>query len=376
MNGDFSFWEYDQYHTVWDVCIIGAGITGISTGISILEKKPGARVLVVDRWFIPLGASTRNAGFACFGSPSEILDDIHRMGEEDAIDLVYKRWQGLQRLKHRLWNKGADFETVGGYELLSRQDLEEILPKLPYLNSLLHSVLGLPDVFSEIPVPDGISGFDAAIFNAYEGQLHPVKMMEELKNMFVSLGGKVWTGLAIEHIEDDGKYVYLRHKSAFPIQTKHAIVTTNAFASELVSGLDVQGARNHVLVTEPIPQLSWKGCFHYDKGFFYFRNIGKRILLGGARNKDIDTENTSAFGWNPVIAQALEIFLAEHLLNDRPYRIDFRWSGIIAVGKNKLPIIQSLSPRLSVGVRCSGMGIALASLIGEELADLFMQQAE
>lgn len=373
---DFSFWEYDQYHTVWDVCIVGSGITGISTGISILEKKPGTKVLVVDRWFIPLGASTRNAGFACFGSPTEILDDIRVMGEEDAIQLVRKRWQGLQRLKQRLWNNDAEFETIGGYELLNRNDFEEISPKLPYLNSLLHSALGLPDVFSEIPVPDGISGFDAAIFNSYEGQLHPVKMMEVLKNKFISLGGKVWTGLTIEKIEDDGTYIHLKHKSAFPIQTKHSIITTNAFAADLVSGLDVQGARNHVLVTEPIPGLSWKGCFHYDKGFYYFRNIGKRILLGGARNKDFESENTSSFGWNPLIEQTLEQFLTDHLWDGRRYKIDFRWSGIIAIGKNKLPIIQSLSPRLSIGVRCSGMGIALASLIGDELADIFMQQSE
>ncbi len=80
MHQDFSIWEYETYHYHWDVCIIGSGISGLSTGISILERSPGTKVLVVDRWFIPIGASTRNAGFSCFGSPSEILDDIHQMG--------------------------------------------------------------------------------------------------------------------------------------------------------------------------------------------------------------------------------------------------------------------------------------------------------
>ncbi|MEO5905290.1 MAG: FAD-dependent oxidoreductase, partial [Saprospiraceae bacterium] len=65
MHQDFSIWEYDAYGKVWDVCIIGSGINGISTGISILEKSPETKVLVVDRWFMPLGASTRNAGFSC-----------------------------------------------------------------------------------------------------------------------------------------------------------------------------------------------------------------------------------------------------------------------------------------------------------------------
>ena len=99
MHQDFSIWEYEAYQTQWDICIIGSGISGLSTGISILERNPDVSVLVVDRWFIPLGASTRNAGFSCFGSPSEILDDIGKMGETPTISLIGKRWKGLQKLK-------------------------------------------------------------------------------------------------------------------------------------------------------------------------------------------------------------------------------------------------------------------------------------
>ena len=127
------------------------------------------------------------------------------------------------------------------------------------------------------------------------------------------------------------------------------------------------------MVTEPIENLPWKGCFHFDKGFYYFRNIGNRILLGGARNKDLLNENTEEFGQNQLIIETLQSFLYNHLA-DPSTKIDYQWSGIIALGDNKLPIIRAISPRLFVGVRCSGMGIALASLIGEELADLVLQQ--
>jgi hypothetical protein len=63
MQQDFSFWEFETYSREWDICIIGSGITGLSTGISLLEKNPQLQILVVDRWFIPLGASTRMPGF-------------------------------------------------------------------------------------------------------------------------------------------------------------------------------------------------------------------------------------------------------------------------------------------------------------------------
>lgn len=376
MIQDFSLWEYETFHRVWDICIIGSGITGISTGISILEKKPDTHILIVDRCFIPLGASTRNAGFSCFGSPSEILDDIAHMGEEAAILLVTKRWRGLQKLQGRLSGSYAQYETHGGYELYHEEEFENIHPRLAYLNELIEHSTRISDVFNPVNVPEGIRGFSRAINNPLEGQLHPGYMMEHLKQMYLNLGGKIWTGLNIDSIEEEEGHIFLRSKVAFPVEAKKVIVTTNAFVTELLPKLDVHGARNHVIVTEPIKGLPWKGCFHYDKGFFYFRNVGNRILLGGGRNKDLLNENTDQLGQNPVITEVLENFLYTHLADSSFCSIDFQWSGIIAVGNQKLPIVKALSSQLFVGVRCFGMGIALASLTGDELSDLVLQQSQ
>ncbi|HUR31700.1 MAG TPA: FAD-dependent oxidoreductase [Saprospiraceae bacterium] len=373
MVQDFSIWEHDAYHRTWDICIIGAGINGISTGISILEKKPDSQILIIDRWFIPLGASTRNAGFACFGSPSEILDDILNIGEEQAVALVEKRWLGLQKLKSRLENSKANFEISGGYELYHEDEFERINSKLDYLNSLMQRAIGHANIFSSKDVPSGIRGFSKAIYNPHEGQLHPAFMMQHLKEVYLKLGGNLWTGLKIDAIEEQPDGVLLRSRLALPVEAKKVIVATNGFTSDLLPDIDIYGARNHVFVTEPIPGLQLKGCFHFDKGFYYFRNIGDRILIGGARNKDQLNENTEQFGTNQIIVDELEKFLYTHLA-EKSTRIDYRWSGIIAVGKEKLPIIKSITPRLFAGVRCSGMGIALASLTGEELADMVLQQ--
>lgn len=374
MYQDFSIWEHDAYHTDWDICILGSGICGLSTGISILERRPDFKVMVIDRWFIPLGASTRNAGFACFGSPSEILEDIRVMGESNSLSLVHKRWTGLQILRSRISPSEAQFEMNGGYELYHREEFERIHDQLPYLNSLLKETIGYPKVFKTVNVPAGIRGFEHGVFNPYEGQLHPGFMMEHLKKMYLKLGGKIWTGLDVESIEDTNDGIRLGNKLALPIKAAKVIVTTNAFAQQLIPELDVHGARNHVVVTTPIEGLMWKGCFHYNKGFYYFRNIGNRILLGGARNVDLQNEETHQFGQNPLIVQALEEFLYTHLTSRQHGKIDFSWSGIIGIGAVKLPIIRALTPRLLVGVRLSGMGIALASSIGEELTDLALQQ--
>jgi len=374
MQQDFSFWEFETYSHEWDICIIGCGITGMSTGISLLEKNPSLQVLIVDRWFIPLGASTRNAGFSCFGSPSEILDDIGRVGEEASMSLVNKRWKGLLKLKSRINLQYAQCETNGGYELYHQDQYERISDQLPYLNQLLESITSHQNVFQQVQVPAGIKGFSNAVYNPLEGQLHPGFMMEDLKRKFLSLGGNMRTGYQIDEIEEHDHHVRLLNHLALPITAKKVIVTINAFAAKLLPQLDVYGARNHVLVTNPIAGLSWKGCFHYDKGFYYFRNIGNRILLGGARNCDLQNENTEEFGYNPAVVDTLHQFLYDHLADRNHCRIDYQWSGIIGIGSVKLPIIKAISPRVLVGVRLSGMGIALASLIGEELTQLALQQ--
>ena len=86
----------------WDVVVVGAGIIGTSTAISLLDRDPSLRVAVVDRSFPPRGATLRNAGFACFGSLSEIASDIQFQGADVARDIVRQRIEGLAQLQQRV----------------------------------------------------------------------------------------------------------------------------------------------------------------------------------------------------------------------------------------------------------------------------------
>ena len=107
-----------------------------------------------------------------------------------------------------------------------------------------------------------------------------------------------------------------------------------------------------------------------DKGYYYFRNIGDRILLGGGRNLDFETETTTEFGQTEIIQNKLEQLLKEVILPNQTFDIEHRWSGIMGVGNSKKTIVSQLSENVYCGVRLGGMGIAIGSLIGKELADL------
>ena len=73
--------------------------------------------------------------------------------------------------------------------------------------------------------------------------------------------------------------------------------------------INVTPARGQIVVTPPIKNLPLRGTFHFDEGFYYFRNIGNRLLLGGARNKCFEAEATTSFETTTMIQEELESFI-------------------------------------------------------------------
>ena len=127
------------------------------------------------------------------------------------------------------------------------------------------------------------------------------------------------------------------------------------------------------MVTKPIQGLKLKGTYHYDEGYYYFRNYQDRLIFGGGRNLDFETEKTTNFNINELILAKLKQDIEELILPGQKFEIDQTWAGIMAFGPNKKPILEKHSERVSVGVRLGGMGVAIGSKIGLELADLMLQ---
>ena len=152
-------------------------------------------------------------------------------------------------------------------------------------------------------------------------------------------------------------------------KTHKLLFTTNGFASQLTHNL-VQPARAQVVITKPIPNLDIKGTFHFNKGYFYFRNINDRILFGGGRNLDFVSETTTSQDTTELIQNHLEELLKTVILPNHKFEIEQRWSGTMGVGTHKKPIVEQLSNNVYCGIRLGGMGVAIGSLVGQELADL------
>ncbi|MDR6465013.1 FAD-dependent oxidoreductase [Chryseobacterium sediminis] len=365
-----SIWELETFYRKRDIIIIGAGFSGLWTAISIKEKYPEKSVLIMERNTIPLGASTRNAGFACFGSLTEVIADSEKMGWEKTLELVKMRFDGLQKIQHYFKNDEIDFELTGGYEILNN---EEPLSHINTVNEKLKAITGLDQTYTlkQDKIKEfGLGKSAFLIENPCEGSLHSGKLLQKLLEKCHELKVEFLFGTEVGNIEETANEIAVGLSDDLSVKADKIIYCTNAFTSKFLKKENIIPARGQILLTEPIEGLKLKGTFHYDEGYYYFRNLGNRVLLGGGRNQDFKTEETTAFETTEFLQNHLENFLKEVILPYKDFKIALRWSGIMAMGDEKSPIVKQLSERQFCAVRLSGMGVALAPKMGEIMADM------
>jgi len=196
--------------------------------------------------------------------------------------------------------------------------------------------------------------------------------MKALIQKVQQLGINIVCGTEIKQFAESEVGVELETTQWGAIKAKKLIIATNGFAKQLLPELDVKPGRAQVLITSEIENLKIKGCFHFDEGYYYFRNIGKRILLGGGRNLDFKEEETYSHEVTDKIQQALENLLSNVILPGQSYTIEQRWSGTLGLGQIKKPIIKAIGKHSICAVRMGGMGVAIGSLVGKNAAKLLL----
>jgi glycine/D-amino acid oxidase-like deaminating enzyme len=193
-------------------------------------------------------------------------------------------------------------------------------------------------------------------------------MMKALLKKVQEANIQLLNSITVEHFTESADSVHIQ-TNHLDFHTKKLLIATNGFASQLLNE-NVKPARAQVLITKPIPNLHIKGTFHLDKGYYYFRNIDNRILFGGGRNLDFKAEETTAFAQTELVQRKLEEILKTTISPNTTFEIEHRWSGIMGVGSQKKAIVKPLTSNVFCGVRLGGMGVAIGSLVGKELADL------
>jgi len=366
-----SYWEKSSF-IHHGLIVVGGGIVGLSTALHYQLAHPKKKVVVIERGLFPSGASTKNAGFVCFGSISELAENARTDSQDELLSLVEKRYKGGLELRQLLGDKRIDYRLVGGYELDFQGDLHE---RIFTFNDWLRPLFKRP-VFSD--ARDNIPAFSfeqtivkGLVKNQFEGSIDTGKMMDAFARKAREAGVQFYTQTEVLHYVEQANGVEVAVSTAegtLQLMADQLALCTNAFTKALLPEADLVPGRGMVIVTKPLKWAPPRGTFHYHSGYNYFRNVGNRILLGGARHLDLKGEATTQEGINSRLESQLKEDLKSFIAPERPLEVDYAWSGIMAFGEGKSPLLLHPSPRVHAAVRLGGMGVALGTGLGKELA--------
>ncbi|MEL6393433.1 MAG: FAD-dependent oxidoreductase [Bacteroidota bacterium] len=396
---NLSYWESQTYIGRPGLIIVGAGFVGVRTALSVRarERELGLKaidILIIERHSFGLGASTRNAGFACFGSPTEILADLKQGDTEAVWETIKRRYQGVNRLRKELTGT-TYWKDQGGYEVFSdRETYEYVQDKLPALNRELSERLDSNAQWLPADKPSGLKSGFPVLHNKAEAKLQPAALLHALQQRCREQGVRFLYGCTVHSFSGGVGNMKLETDSFGQIECDQLLLATNAFSRQLGISVDLKPQRNLVLLTGVIPGLELPGTYHHHEGYVYFRTVeskeGARVLIGGARHLDKAAETTDFLTRNNgadveisdpsmekimSLRKSLKNYLSVFLqTREEDLNIQQSWMGILAQGSKKTPVVKAVQSGLFIAVRLAGMGVALSAEVGAKAAELLLEE--
>jgi len=358
-----------------DVCIIGAGYTGLSAAIELAEA--GYKVVVVEAETVGHGASGRNGGQICTGFSSGQEKIAAQLGKEDARRCFALAEEAKVLLKERITRYGIDCNLRWGYL--------HVLPKPNRVDSLKEwkaewDELGYADteIISKAELEEklGTRAYHGALREGGAGHFHPLNYCLGLARAAASAGAAIHEGSRAVEV-DTGKQPFVRTAQG-KVSAKFVIIACNAYLGRLVPKLygKVMPVTSYIIATEPLGEDRARSFIRdgeavADTNFIvdYFRiTSDTRMLFGGrASYTTLEPSDLGAY-MKPRMTKIFPQLAGA--------RIDFAWGGFIAITYNRIPDCGRLSPTAYYAHGYSGQGVALAGLYGKLMAEAIRGTAE
>lgn len=350
-----------------DVCVIGAGFTGISTALHLAER--GYDVHVVEANRVGWGASGRNGGQIIGGISGEERM-ARRLGSDGERIMWEMRWAGHDIIRERVRTYGIQCDLKQGYldvaikprHVRAQQDELEKLEKYDFPYEC--RILSREETQSTI----GTEAYIGALMNRGNGHVHPLNLCIGEAAAAVSRGATICEQSPVLRIDQGSKPTVVTEQGS--VTAEFVVIAGNAyhFVERRLRG-HLFPVNSFIIATEPLSEeqvqsLNPQDLAVCDPNFVleYFRlSADKRLLFGGRCNY---------FGSDP---EAIKRQLVPKMLRIYPQlagsRIDYAWGGTIGVTVNRVPQLGRLSPHVFYSQGYSGHGVNVTHLAGQIMAD-------
>lgn len=333
---------------------MGGGITGCSCALAL--ARAGKRVRLHEARQIASGASGRNGGFALRGGALAYDAARDWLGADCARDY----WQLTEAYVGRLAELGGDaFRRTGSLRLAAdEEERDELRREFEALRQ---------DGFAaewrdKLPASLATS-FAGALFHPGDAELQPARLVRRLAAAAAAAGVEVREGLRVTDLDR--------------LEAPVVVVATDGYPSGLLGELEglIIPTRGQMLATEPLPERLFDMPHYGRRGFDYWhQDRAGRLVAGGFRDVDLESEFTATEETTPRVQGALEAFV-ERVLGRRP-RIEHRWAGIFGLVPDLMPVVGELPGRDGTWVvgGYSGHGNVLGFMFGDLAAQAILGQ--
>ena len=336
-----------QLTGVADVEIVGGGVTGISCALTLAQT--GKRVRLHEARAVASGASGRNGGFALRGGAMAYDSAREWIGHEQAAEY----WRLTESYVDRMGELGGDaFRRTGSLRLAGDDEREDLQAEYEALRE---------DGFEaewrdELPEP--LAGrFPGALFHPDDAVLQPARLVRRLAGLAAEAGVEIREHDRVEDLD--------------ALEAETIVVATDGYPSGLLGELEglIIPTRGQMLATEPLPERLFPMPHYGRHGYDYWhQDPDGRLIVGGFRDADMDSEFTATEATTPRIQDALDNFV-EQILGRRP-EVTHRWAGVFGLVPDLMPVVGPVPGRdgLWTGGGYSGHGNVLGLMCGDLVA--------
>jgi gamma-glutamylputrescine oxidase len=352
-----------------DVCVIGAGFTGLSAALNLAEQ--GLDVVLLEAERVGFGASGRCGGMIGSGQRKDVLEIEQQFGLERSQQLWQFAEQAKQEIRDRVKKHSIPCDLQGG-QLIGvhkrgylgwAQELADALTEryaYPFCRPL-----SAEETHEYVATDNFLEG----LYDTEALTLHPLNFALGLANAAEAAGVRIFENSRVTgYSQTDPARVRTGQGT---VEAAHVVLACNGYLGDLEprSAGKIMPINNFMIATEPLGEERArelvKGRFGvHDTRFVvnYFRlSDDHRLLYGGGEN------------YRPGFPRDIARFVRPYMLTMFPQlkdvKIDYSWGGTLAVTVNRLPHVGRLEPNVYFGQGYSGHGISTATFAGKIIAE-------
>ncbi|MEZ0391683.1 MAG: NAD(P)/FAD-dependent oxidoreductase [Pseudobdellovibrionaceae bacterium] len=356
----------------FDIIIVGAGVTGLSTAYWLEKEDPQLKIAIVEKNRVAFGASGRNAGFITCGSVEHFNRMISKHGLEKALEIWKFSETNLKLLQEEIIQDRGDqiqFEKKGAFSLAAQENEFQELKKVSEIMTGLkipNEILEGRDVERRL----GAVNFVGGIKYSDDASTNPVELLGLIRG---KLRSPIFESTEAYKIEttSDGTKILKTDQGDF--ESSMVVLALNGYSANLHPYFKdkIFPTRGQCLMMERVPRFMEGPCyanFYLD----YFRQTPSgELLIGGFRQMEKATEVGYSDHVTEVIQNSLHQFVVTYLPKLAEAKVTHRWGGVMGFAKDGEPMVGSIpdDPSIFFAGGYTGHGIGLAFHTGKTLVD-------